>query len=103
MMMAGSGATATMVTRPGATASAEASGDGRTIAVGNIVVARSGNTNGNLAIASNPVFIGNGLWSWPTHADNDDWFWRDRINVGNITVAGRGNGNVAIASNPVFI
>ena len=71
------------------------------IAAGNLAVARS--DDGNLAVASNPIFIRNGAWSWPTHFDNDDWFQPNLISVGNITVAGNGNGNVAIASNPVFI
>ena len=95
------------------------------INVGNITVAGSGN-GVNMAIASNPVFIGNGLWRWSdqTHddgwfwrgRDHDDWSWRDRfgrgvwgwpsrIAVGNLVVArsGNANGNLAIASNPVFI
>ena len=33
-------------------------------------------STGNLAIVSNPVFIGNGLWTWPNRLDQDDWFWR---------------------------
>ena len=82
------------------------------ISVGNITVAGGG--NGNIAIASNPVFIGRGLGTWPNRPGNDDWRWRNRfgngiwgwpstISVGNLTVAGSGNGNIAIASNPVFI
>jgi hypothetical protein len=75
------------------------------IAIGNLVVARSGNDLQNVAVASNPVFIGNGIWSWPNHSGNDDWIRQRHISVGNITVAGSGNGlqNVAIASNPIFI
>lgn len=82
------------------------------ISVGNLTVANSG--NGNVAIASNPVFIGNGLWRWPGHTRDDGWFWQSRnrdgisfrpnvVSVGNLTIAGSGNGNIAIASNPVFI
>ena len=81
-----------------------------TISVGNLTIAGSG----NVAFASNPVFISTGVWSWRDHSHDDDWSWHNRfgngswnwinwINVGNITVAGSGNGNVAIASNPVFI
>lgn len=71
------------------------------INVGNITVANSG--GGNVAIASNPVVISNGVWSWPNHAGHDGWFRTNVVGVGNITVAGSGNGNVAIVSNPVFI
>jgi hypothetical protein len=71
------------------------------IAIGNLAVARSG--NGNLAVVSNPVFIGNGLWAWPTHRDDDDWLWRNRVSAGNLAIARSGDGNIAIVSNPIFI
>ena len=93
------------------------------INVGNLTIASSG--DGNVAIASNPVFIGNGLWRWPGHTHDDDWSWSDRdrdddwmrhvrfgsgiwgwpdrIAIGNLTVACSGNGNVAVVSNAVFI
>ena len=38
------------------------------ISVGNLTVAGSG--NGNIAIASNPVFISSGVWHWPSHFNN---------------------------------
>ena len=47
------------------------------INVGNITVAGSGNGQ-NVAIASNPIFIGGGLWTWQNRHGNDDWFWRNR-------------------------
>lgn len=82
------------------------------INVGNVTVAASG--SGNVAIASNPVFISNGVWAWPDRGHGDDWRWRNRVdhgagfwpnqfNLGNVTVASSGSGNVAIVSNPVFI
>jgi hypothetical protein len=85
-----------------------------TISVGNLTFAGSGNGSGNVAVVSNPVFISNGLWRWPGHIRDNDWFWQNRnrdgtsfqpniVSVGNLTIAGSGNGNVAIASNPVFI
>ena len=84
------------------------------ISVGNLTIASSGNGNGNIAIVSNPIFIGSGVWHWPDRTHGDDWGWRNhpgnagwlwlnRISVGNLTVASSGNGNVAIVSNPVFI
>jgi hypothetical protein len=60
-------------------------------------------STGNLAIVSNPVVIGNGLWTWggPSRAGNG--FWLNRLAVGNLTVAGSSTGNLAIVSNPVVI
>jgi hypothetical protein len=88
----------------------------RPISVGNITIAGSGSGSGNVAIASNPVFISHGVWAWPDRSHDDDWRWRNRfgigswpwpnrISTGNLTIAGsgKGNGNIAIASNPVFI
>ncbi len=85
-----------------------------TINAGNVTVAGSG--SGNVAIASNPIVISNGVWAWPDRSHGDDWpwrnrfgngawFWPNRFHIGNVTIAGsgNGNGNVAIASNPVFI
>ena len=72
-------------------------------------------STGNLAVVSNPVFIGNGLWTWPNRFGQDDWFWQsrnhdgiwfrpNRISVGNLTIATSGShGNVAVVSNPIFI
>ncbi|HET7095542.1 MAG TPA: hypothetical protein VFI22_18770, partial [Thermomicrobiales bacterium] len=68
--------------------------------------------SGDVAIASNPVFFGDGLWSNRNGAGDGFWFWRNRIGHefnfapasianGNVNVAS--GGNVAIASNPVFI
>ena len=59
------------------------------------------NSAGNLAVVSNPIFIGRGLWTWPNRHDNDDWFWQsrnhdgiwfwpNRISVGNLTIASSG-------------
>lgn len=82
--------------------------------VGNVTVTGSGLGSGNLAIASNPVFISSGVWAWPGHSrggdwrwrnrlDNGAWFWPNQFTPGNVTVASSGNGNIAIVSNPVFI
>ena len=35
-------------------------------------------STGSVAIASNPVFISGGLWSWSNRFGNDDWFWQNR-------------------------
>jgi hypothetical protein len=77
-------------------------------------VAPGRNSTSNLAVVSNPVFIGNGHWTWPNRHDKEDWFWRSRnhagirfwpssIRVGNLTIAASGSGNVAVASNPIVI
>src|SRR5215213_5352196 len=55
-------------------------------------VPRGRNGTGNVAIASNPVVIGNGSWFSP-----------NRVFLGNLTIASSGSGNVAIVSNPVVI
>ena len=49
-------------------------------------------STGNVAVASNPVVIGNGAWSWP-----------NSVFLGNLTVARSGSGNLAVANNPVVI
>src|SRR5829696_10378569 len=67
----------------------------RTISVGNLAIARSG--NGNIAIASNPIFIGQNR-----NRDGRS-FQPDGLSLGNLTIASSGNGGVAIASNPIFI
>ncbi|HEU5431009.1 MAG TPA: hypothetical protein VFU81_05065, partial [Thermomicrobiales bacterium] len=69
------------------------------IANGNINVA----SGGNVAVASNPVFIGGGLWNWPGRFFDGAGFGfgRNQIANGNINVAS--SGNVAVASNPVFV
>jgi hypothetical protein len=70
--------------------------------VSNLTLARSG--NGNVAVVSNPIFIGNRLRTWPNRPGSDDWRWHNRFGNGiwgwpsSINV-----GNLAIASNPVFI
>src|SRR4029450_2811663 len=69
------------------------------IFVGNLTIARSGSNSGNVAVASNPVFISHGLWRWPGQIRDDSWFWQNRdrdgilfrtnlTSVGNITSAG---------------
>jgi hypothetical protein len=58
--------------------------------------------NGNVAVVSNPVFIGNGLWRWPNHTRDGDQFLFGRIAIGNINIASN-RGNVAVVSNPVVI
>ena len=94
-----------------------------TISIGNLTIAGSG--NGNVAIASNPVFISSGVWHWPGHINNSGWLWNDHMNngqwggsnhfgnsvwgwpstisVGNLDVARSGSGNIAIVSNPIVI
>src|SRR5829696_4898745 len=67
----------------------------RTISVGNLAIARSG--NGNIAIASNPIFIGQNR-----NRDGRS-FQPDVVSVGNLAIASSGNGSVAISSNPIFI
>jgi hypothetical protein len=61
--------------------------------IGNVTIAGSGNGNGSVAIASNSVFVGNGIWHWAGHGQNAGWFraghdpevdwsWRDRLGNG---------------------
>ena len=48
--------------------------------IGNVTVAASG--NGNIAIASNPVFISSGVWHWPGHTNAGGWFWHHGLDNG---------------------
>ena len=50
-------------------------------------VAPDHRSTGNLAVVSNPVFIGHGLWTWPNRFGKDDWFWID-IPVGYLYTIG---------------
>jgi hypothetical protein len=58
--------------------------------------------NGNVAVVSNPVIVGNGLWRWPAHNQISDQFLFGLIAIGNIDIAST-RGNVAVVSNPVVI
>lgn len=59
--------------------------------------------NNSVAIVSNFVIIGNGLWRWDDHHQRDNRFWLKHITIGNFTIARSSNGSLAIVSNSVFI
>ncbi|MFN8677466.1 MAG: hypothetical protein U0Z70_13915 [Thermomicrobiales bacterium] len=68
--------------------------------IGKVTAASSGSGYGNVAIVSNPVFIGRGVWHWPGHANAGGW--PGIISTGNLVIA-RSGANIAIVSNPVVI
>jgi hypothetical protein len=67
------------------------------------LVHRDRSNNGILAIVSNSVVIGNGVWRWEGHHRHDNEFWLNHITIGNFTIARSSNGSLAIVSNSVFI